>query len=127
MTDTILVVEDDKDLQELYALMLEEVECQIVCAYDGTEALERLEETTPSLIILDILLDEMMGDQVFMQLKQKSQHASIPVVIASVLPSDTCQKLLEGDSRTIYLQKPFHKTRFLDIVREYLNTVGESA
>jgi DNA-binding response OmpR family regulator len=116
MSKTILIVEDDEELQELYAAMLEEVDCQLVHAYDGDEALAMVEEICPDLIVLDILLDEVMGDAFFVQVKKHAVYANIPIVIASVLPSESCGKLLSMDPRTHYLQKPFRKAELLNLV-----------
>jgi CheY-like chemotaxis protein len=116
LTIKILIVEDDTELQEYYEIMFEDLDCQIIQAYDGGEALEKLQETVPDLIILDILLDELMGDVVYMHVKQEPEYADIPVVIASVLPPESSGKLLDMDPRTIYLQKPFTRRQLLAVV-----------
>jgi len=67
MTKTIMIVENEEDMQHLYSMMLEELDCEIIRAYDGGEALQKLEETTPDLIILDILLNEVMGYTFFLR------------------------------------------------------------
>jgi CheY-like chemotaxis protein len=118
LTRKILVVEDDEELQEYYTIMFEVLDCQITHAFDGGQALEMLQEAVPDLIILDILLDEMMGDAVFMYLKQDSRYAQIPIVIASVLPPESSANLLGMDPRTTYLQKPFTRSQLLQLVQE---------
>jgi CheY-like chemotaxis protein len=117
MGHLVLVVEDDEEIQEFYALMLEEIDCQILRAYDGLEALDRLEEVLPDLIVLDILLDEMMGDQFLAEMRKDPRYADIPVVIASVLSRERCHDLLDQDLRTVYLRKPFGKGDLLAAVR----------
>jgi CheY-like chemotaxis protein len=116
MTCTILIVEDDDELHELYAAMLETLDCRLIQAYDGVEALEKLVDTTPDLIILDLILDEMMGDEFLLDVRRKSQYADIPVIIVSVLPIERCQNLLDGDSKTVFLRKPFRRGQLLDTV-----------
>ena len=116
MTCTILIVEDDDELHELYAAMLETLDCRLIQAYDGVEALEKLVDTTPDLIILDLILDEMMGDEFLLDIRRKSQYAHIPVIIVSVLPIERCQNLLDGDSKTVFLRKPFRRGQLLDTV-----------
>jgi CheY-like chemotaxis protein len=117
LSKKILVVEDDRELQEYYEIMFEDMDCQIIRAYDGGEALEKLKEAVPDLIILDILLDELMGDVVYRYVKQELETADIPVVIASVLPPESSSKLLDMDPRTIYLQKPFTRRRLLEVIQ----------
>jgi CheY-like chemotaxis protein len=114
MTEHILIVEDDEELQELYATMLKDLDCRIVRAYDGGEGLEKLRESGPDLIVLDILLDEVMGDTFFEQVKQEPLYRDTPIIIASVLSAERCQHLLDMDPRTIFLRKPFRRE---DLVR----------
>lgn len=116
MIAKILVVEDDEELQELYGTMLGGVECELVSAYDGEEALEKLKEGKPDLVILDILLDEMMGDAFFAEMKGNPLHLDVPVIIASVLSLERCQHMLDMDSRTIFLRKPFRREQLVDAV-----------
>jgi CheY-like chemotaxis protein len=118
MSGKILIVEDDEELQELYLNMLDEVECEIVQAYDGGEALEKLAAGAPDVIILDIILDEMMGDELFMRIKQDPQYADLPIIVVSVLPIERCRHLLAMDPGAIFLRKPFRRGELLEAVRK---------
>jgi CheY-like chemotaxis protein len=116
----ILVVEDDRELQELYAEMLRDVGCEIVPAYDGGEALEKLRTSTPDLIILDLLLDEVEGDTVFETVKAEPSYRDIPVIVATVLSIERCQHLLDQDPRTLFLRKPFRREDLVGVVGRVL-------
>ena len=120
MTCAILIVEDDPELHELYAAMLEHTDCCIVRAYDGLDAWDRLQGTTPELILLDIILGEMMGDEFFTRVKQEPAYRDIPISIVSVLAPETCRHLLEMDRRTLFLRKPFRKAELLDVTEKGL-------
>ncbi len=69
MIKTILIVEDEQNFHDLYEVMLKDTGCEIIRAYDGHEALERLTEKKPDLIILDLLMNMIMGDTFFLHLK----------------------------------------------------------
>ena len=71
MTQKILIVEDDLELQELYTMMLESLGFELARALDGEEALEKLADALPDLVILDILLDKVMGNEVFARMRQE--------------------------------------------------------
>ena len=116
MTGKIMIIEDDEELQELYLTMLEEIDCQVIQAFDGTEALQKLEGIRPDVLLLDIILDEMMGDELYVRIKQDRRLAEIPVIIVSVLPSEQCQHLLDMDSGTEFLRKPFRRRQLVDAV-----------
>jgi two-component system alkaline phosphatase synthesis response regulator PhoP len=124
MTKTILVVDDDKELQDLYAAMLADTPTEIITAFDGGEALELLEVSAPDLIILDIILDEMMGDVLYKRIKADSRWSRIPVVIVSVLGAGTCKRLVEPDPATVFLRKPFSREHLLDAVWSSLQNSG---
>src|SRR3990172_10633813 len=93
MSKTILIVEDEKAFQDLYTVMFGETDYNIIRAYDADEAMTKLEEEKPDLIILDILLDLVTGDTFFLHLKQTSEYARIPVIIASSFSSKTYKHL----------------------------------
>lgn len=116
----ILVVEDDAELHELYAMMLEGLGCEMVPAFDGQEALDKMIDPLPDLVILDILLDEVMGDEVFAQMRQSARSAEIPVIVVSVLSANRCENLMSMDERTFFLRKPFLREELLETVREAL-------
>ncbi|MBT6049019.1 MAG: response regulator, partial [Candidatus Scalindua sp.] len=55
MSKKIMIVEDDQSFHDLYTELLEDTDYKIICTYDGEEAMEKLEEEKPDLIILDML------------------------------------------------------------------------
>lgn len=120
MTDRILIVEDDLELQELYGMMMEGLDCELLRALDGQEALQKLADALPDLVILDILLDKVMGDEVYGQMRREAGYAGIPVIVASVLSADRCENLMDMDERTFFLRKPFRREELLETVRKAL-------
>jgi CheY-like chemotaxis protein len=120
MSKTFLIVEDDPELQELYAAMLLDTDYQIIEAYDGIDGLRKLEENPTDLIILDIVLDEMMGDEFFGRIKQEPRYVDIPLIVVSVLTYEQCEEMMKVDPRTIFLRKPFRRQEFLDAVEQAL-------
>jgi len=120
-----MIVEDDRELQELYAAMLEAVDCQLIQVYDGKDALEKLQDTVPDLLILDIILDEMMGDVLFSAIKDDPRYRAIPTIIVSVLSPGQCQHLLEMSPETTFLRKPFRKEHLLEAIVRNLGANGQ--
>ncbi|MFN2183009.1 MAG: response regulator [Anaerolineae bacterium] len=120
MTARILLVEDDEELQEIYASMLSFNDYQLAQAYDGGGALEMLEEAGADLIVLDIILDEMMGDDLYMRVKQDARFSAIPVVVVSALPAERCQLMLEMDPTTVFLRKPFGRRDLVQAIENGL-------
>ena len=125
MSCKILIVEDDPELQELYAAMLEAVDCQLIQVFDGKDAWQELQDTVPDLLILDIILDEIMGDTLFAAIKDDPRYRAIPTIIVSVLSPGQCQHLLEMSPETTFLRKPFRKEQLLEAIIRNLGANGK--
>jgi len=81
----ILVVEDDKFLRSIMLQKLSRDGFKVMEAADGAEALKKIKEAPPQLILLDLVLPDMDGFEVLHKLKEKEDTAKIPVLILSNL------------------------------------------
>jgi two-component system response regulator VicR len=77
----ILVVEDDRDLNNAYCLILRHEGHEVVEAFDGKEALEKLDDFTPELVLLDLLMPIMGGLEFLKQWRKAGQNSDIRVLI----------------------------------------------
>jgi len=75
----ILVVDDDPDLVETVAMMLESKGCEVGRAYDGIEGEESIKERRPDLVILDIMMPRKDGYVLCAELKANEETRDIPV------------------------------------------------
>lgn len=82
---TILIVEDERNLNEAYQMILQHQGHDILAAYDGTEALAITEQTEPDLILLDLRMPQMGGVEFLREYKLKKEHPKVKVVIFSNL------------------------------------------
>ena len=82
---TILIVEDDKFLRELLVRKIEGEGMHTETAVDGTEALRKMEEVKPQLVLLDLILPGIDGFEILKLKKEKPDIADIPVIILSNL------------------------------------------
>jgi len=80
----ILIVEDDSDFQDIYRLYLQGESFQVLTAMNGKEAMAVLEKETPDLIILDLIMPVMDGEEFYAWLRVQKKWCSVPVIIASV-------------------------------------------
>lgn len=81
---TLLIVEDDADIQDYYQILLADLGVRTLKAYTGKEALAWLEaEPAVDLVILDIVLPEMGGEEFLRELRLKRRSA-VPVIVCSV-------------------------------------------
>lgn len=77
----ILIVEDDKDLNNAYSIILESEGYTVASAFDGKEALKILKDFAPDLILLDLLMPIMGGLEFLQNYNLKQKHPNVKVLI----------------------------------------------
>jgi pilus assembly protein CpaE len=116
----ILVVDDDLDTLKLVGTTLEKQGFIIVAAKDGLEALEKVAEHKPDLILLDIMMPKMDGYEVTRRLRADPVTAGIPIVLftAKAQVDDKVAGLEAGADE--YLTKPTHPAELVARVKNIL-------
>ena len=116
----ILLVEDNPDLLEYLSSLLGKY-YKIRSATNGKEALEKLEESIPELIITDLMMPIMDGLSLSKAVKEKQETRFIPIIILTA-KTDTSSKI-EGYQTNIddYIEKPFSPNLLLSRVNNVLN------
>jgi two-component system phosphate regulon response regulator PhoB len=105
--DTVLIIEDEADVLDLLRLHLRKEGFAVLEAVDGVEGLKIARTKRPSVIVLDLMIPEMRGEDVCRQLKARETTAKIPVLMltAKARPEDRVAGLELGAED--YLAKPF--------------------
>jgi CheY-like chemotaxis protein len=113
MTPTVLIVDDDPDCVEALSDTLRDVGYQVSTAASATEALRHLKsEGRPSVIILDLVMPGMTGEEFLGQRQADPLLAEIPVIVLSATPP----RQPAGDRRLPVLQKPVDPAELLEII-----------
>ena len=115
----ILIIEDDEDLHLLYGLYLQGESYEIMQARNGREGLECLEKERPDLIILDMIMPEMDGEEFIQKLRFEKKDFEIPIIIASVNDKIPHSLIEKGKIRAV-LKKPFPIETLLHEIRTAL-------
>lgn len=103
---TIMVVEDDADINNLLAKMLRQADYQVIQVYSGSEAVLRLEHESPDLILLDLMLPGMSGEALLEKLRgELSCDAPVIILSAKTAVGDKVGLLKLGADD--YITKPF--------------------
>jgi CheY-like chemotaxis protein len=115
----ILVAEDNAVNLELLREMLEGLGCEVVEASNGEQALAKVEETEPDLILLDINMPKMNGYDVLTRLRQNRKFSGVPVLaVTAYAMKEDQQKVLEAGFNG-YLPKPIDTRRLLGELRRF--------
>jgi two-component system OmpR family response regulator len=117
---TILVVDDNRDLVDLYNAILDIKGYTILSAYSGRQCLEILKTTVPDLILLDIMMSPMDGWETLVNIRSDLSTRDIPVIM--VTGKQFVFEELEKYGRTIdgYVIKPISPKSLLTLIKEFL-------
>jgi CheY-like chemotaxis protein len=122
----VLIVEDNSDARELMVLVLRGAGYEVAEAATGKAALEQAHITYPDLIIMDLSLPGMTGDEATKQLKADPSTKDIPVVVNTAYHagSSNVNRAIAAGAAEI-LHKPTNFQTLLETVRRYSSVIGE--
>ncbi len=119
----LLIVEDDPAMRDLLELTLKQQfvpPFELKIAQNGLEALDMIQESPPTLMILDILLPQMNGLQLLQQLQVESMPTDMRIVVISALGvREVVQQAIENGAND-FLVKPFDMDTLIERVKQVL-------
>ncbi|MEK4427572.1 response regulator YycF [Solibacillus sp. FSL K6-1523] len=104
MNKTILVVDDEKPIADILQFNLIKEGYRVICAYDGDEALQKVEEEQPDLMLLDIMLPKRDGMEVCREIRKKYDF---PIIMLTAKGSEIDKVLGLEMGADDYVTKPF--------------------
>lgn len=132
MTKHILVLDDRQVFLTLMRMLLEDEDYQVSVLQQGKDAVERIREVMPDLVILDLKLADASGTDILVGLRAQTSTADIPVIVysAAVLESEAISNLISGNptryANVSVLQKPFDLDTLLERVQQVLGATRSS-
>lgn len=120
----ILVVDDDPDLVEAVSMKLQALNYKVATAYDGEEAMEKITEEKPALVILDVMMPRKNGWEVCEDIKNSDDLKDIVVVLlTAVADSVKTTSYTHHDGKTTladdYIPKPIDLDKLMEIVQDH--------
>ena len=119
MSTTILIVDDDADIRDMMKLFLETDGYQVIAAADGQDALEQLQRVRPGVIVLDLTMPDMDGEE-FLQRMRATRFARTPVIIMS--GRDSSQDKAQELHAAACVKKPVDLDELLKTIRQIVST-----
>lgn len=118
----VMIVDDNQQNLELLQAYLEDVECEVVPASDGLEALQIIKtKKMPDLILLDVMMPKMSGFEVCKRIKKDPQTCNIPVIMVTALNEfGDIERGLDAGTDD-FLVKPVNKAELLTRVKAMLS------
>jgi CheY-like chemotaxis protein len=115
---SVLIVEDHADLREMLAVLLETEGFAVQTAKNGAEALERLNEARPAVILLDLMMPVMTGDEFRSRQLADPRFRDVPVICMTAAHDGRARaERMHADA---YFQKPVDFDSLIGAVREHI-------
>lgn len=124
MNKTILVVDDEKPIADILQFNLIKEGYNVVCAYDGDEALQKVEEAQPDLMLLDIMLPKRDGMEVCREVRKKYDF---PIIMLTAKGSEIDKVLGLEMGADDYVTKPFSTRELIARVKANMRRLNVSA
>jgi CheY-like chemotaxis protein len=119
---TVLIVDDDPEIADIFRIFLEKEGYTPKIAPDGNACLENLQHGMCDVVLLDIMMAPMDGWETLTRIKTNPQTSSIPVIMVSGKSLDEREQDKYGTMFYQYLMKPLRRTELCDVVRNALNS-----
>lgn len=121
MPKKILVVDDELDIMEVATVRLKHLGYEIIPALSAEGALSFLQNDTCDLILLDLLLPKMQGDEFCKKLKSDDKFKNIPIILftASAIRPSLPEKIKEMGADD-YITKPFEPEDLIGKVKKFI-------
>ena len=122
MPKKIVYIEDDLEMTYLIKMILERKGYEIISTNDGMEGFEVIEREKPDLVLLDLMMPNIDGWDIYHQLKSNENTNQIPVIIISA-KAQPIDKVLGIQIAKVnnYISKPFKPQELLESIESILN------
>jgi CheY-like chemotaxis protein len=117
---TILLADDSITIQKVVELTFSEADYRVICVSSGGQALKKIAEVRPDVILLDVIMPEKNGYEVCEQLKRNPSTAGIPVLLLTGTFEPFDRKRAETAGANGHLTKPFESQALVARVEELI-------
>jgi DNA-binding response OmpR family regulator len=123
MANLVIVVDDDKEVQEIVTFALRRNGFEVAVAGNGQQLQDMLTAQTPDLIILDVMMPGLDGYQIFGSLRKNPATQYVPVIIMTAHAEDIYERISIDLGAAAHLIKPFHPLELVDRVQALLQSI----
>ena len=120
MLKRIIVVDDDKEIQEIVTFVLNRNGFEVAVASNGQQLQHLLATQVPDLIILDVMMPGQNGYEIFSSLRSDIRTQQVPVIIMTAHTENIYERISVDLGASDHLTKPFHPLDLVEKVRTLL-------
>lgn len=114
----VLLVEDEINIAEAIRFLLTREGWQVDVHADGTDAVAKIGDSAPDLVILDLMLPGKSGLEIIKELRQKDEFSDLPVLMLTARGALKDREMAERAGVTRFMTKPFANSEVLTAVRD---------
>jgi DNA-binding response OmpR family regulator len=123
MPNRVVVVDDDKEVQEIITFVLSRNGFDVAVASNGQQLQDMLATTTPDLVILDVMMPGIDGYQIFASLREYAATRHIPVIIMTAHAENIYERISLDLGAAEHITKPFHPLDLVGKVQRLLEAI----
>jgi two-component system alkaline phosphatase synthesis response regulator PhoP len=120
----ILLVDDEADILELLKYNLEQEKFEVLVSTNGKDALKKISQN-PDLIVLDIMMPEMDGFEVYEQIKKNKEYQDIPIIFLTAKSGETDEIKGLDLGASDYIQKPISPKKLIARIKSNLRKASK--
>lgn len=121
MTKKVLIVEDYEDAREFMKFLLETYGYQVIEATDGIEAVDRVKQQNPDLVLMDISLPVVDGLTATRAIREFDKKADLPIIAVTAFGKNYYKRAIEAGCNDL-IDKPIDFDVLEPILHQYLTT-----
>lgn len=121
MNKTVLLVEDNEFIRNMYQLKLSKADIKCIEAIDGAMALSKIAESKPDLVLLDLMMPDISGLEVLQELRQQKLLPGLPVlVLTNIMDQPTIDKCKVLGACDYIVKTDLTPKEVVDKIKQYI-------
>jgi DNA-binding response OmpR family regulator len=122
----VVCVEDEPEMIDLIRLILGRKGFDVIGAHGGLEAMDVIADAEPALVLLDLMMPEMDGWEVYQQIRADEKYKQTPVIVVTA-KAQSIDKVLGLHIAKVddYISKPFSPQELIDSIEQVLDRVRD--
>lgn len=117
----VITVDDSRTIREMVSFILTQNDFEVMQAEDGADALDKLKDATPDVIITDLNMPVMNGFELIKHLRADSRFAYTPILMLTTESDNEKKQAGKQAGATGWIVKPFRPEKLLQVVNKVVN------
>jgi len=123
----VLIVDDEPELMDLCEMLVRDKlggQCNFIREYDGLDAFLQGSTIHLDLVITDLKMPKVTGEELLVELLQNPKHAQVPIIVLSGQIEDSVRRKFSSHENIRFLEKPFRPSALEDLIEALVPQKG---